>query len=199
VVIVPLSSIGHHHADMLIRRIAIEIAPSCPIAKADVLWAFSGLKILPTESSVVLFSAEDTEMLEHYGAGKKASVWRTITPVALPANAARRRIDPDRDSRIPKGASEKTREQAIAIAAVIQALRHAGIQRYGAVITRIQKEPFQSQGKKAQDFAPRTRFAKERLWHVEIEFPDEIEGPLFIGDGRFSGLGVFAPCHAAAL
>jgi len=42
-------------------------------------------------------------------------------------------------------------------------------------------------------FAPKTRFAKERLWHVEITLNTSIAGPLVIGDGPFLGLGVMAP------
>jgi len=43
------------------------------------------------------------------------------------------------------------------------------------------------------DFAKDTRFLKEQLWHVEIQFSEKIEGPLILGNGRFSGLGLFAP------
>ena len=42
-------------------------------------------------------------------------------------------------------------------------------------------------------FAAGTRFAKERLWHVEITFAQPVEGPLIIGDGRYLGLGLMEP------
>ena len=42
-------------------------------------------------------------------------------------------------------------------------------------------------------FADGTRFAKERLWHVEIAFAEPQRGPLVIGDGRYLGLGLMAP------
>jgi CRISPR-associated protein Csb2 len=58
---------------------------------------------------------------------------------------------------------------------------------------RVQREPFEAKGERAEAFAPGTRFAKERLWHVEISFNAPIAGPLVIGDGRFLGLGVMAP------
>ena len=57
----------------------------------------------------------------------------------------------------------------------------------------MQREPFEANGERVKTFAPGTRFAKERLWHVEIAFNTPIPGPLVIGDGRFLGLGVMTP------
>lgn len=59
------------------------------------------------------------------------------------------------------------------------------------------KEPFEAKGDRVEAFAPKTRFAKERLWHVEITFNAPIAGPLVIGDGRFLGLGVMAPVQGS--
>lgn len=46
---------------------------------------------------------------------------------------------------------------------------------------------------RVESFAVRPRFAKERFWHVEIEFKSPQSGPLVIGDGRYLGLGLMAP------
>ncbi len=43
--IVPLPSVGHAHADRLIRRVLVEILPNCPIRRDDLEWAFSGLDL----------------------------------------------------------------------------------------------------------------------------------------------------------
>jgi CRISPR-associated protein Csb2 len=83
-------------------------------------------------------------------------------------------------------------EQARAGAAVCQALRHAGV-RTGVEAIRVQREPFDANGARVEAFAGGTRFAKERLWHVEVAFEAPVSGPLVIGDGRFLGLGVMAP------
>jgi hypothetical protein len=48
---------------------------------------------------------------------------------------------------------------------VRQALRHAGIVAPAQTI-RVQREPFESRGQRAETFASGTRFAKERLWHA---------------------------------
>jgi CRISPR-associated protein Csb2 len=57
----------------------------------------------------------------------------------------------------------------------------------------VQREPFEGKGLRAETFAKGTRFAKERLWHVELGFSGPITGPLLIGDGRYLGLGLMAP------
>jgi len=191
--ILPLPSIGHQHADMLIRRMAVLISPNCPIPSADLRWAFSNLKLTLGDAPVLLLPTSESAMFGHYQ--REAKVWRTITPMALPETAGRRRIAPDRICHEAKGADERAQEESKAVAAVIQALRHAGYRETGTTVTRIQRAPFQSHGKRVEAFSPETRFAKERLWHVELQFREPIGGPIILGDGRFSGLGLFSPLH----
>jgi CRISPR-associated protein Csb2 len=74
----------------------------------------------------------------------------------------------------------------------LAALRHAGYN-LDVLDIVVQREPFQSHGARAEAFAPGTRFTKERLWHVSLKFANPVQGPLVLGDGRFLGLGVFAP------
>jgi CRISPR-associated protein Csb2 len=136
----------------------------------------------------------DEGFLRHYGleADGRHRVWRTVTPAALPEDARRRRIDPARKRDEAKAGSERAGEQARAAAAVCQALRHAGA-RAGVEVIRVRREPFEANGARVEAFADGTRFAKERLWHVEIAFEAPVSGPLAFGDGRFLGLGVLAP------
>ncbi len=195
IIIIPLPTIGMQHADMQIRRVAIEIGSACPLATDDILWAFSGLELGKGEPSVVLLPSEDRKMLFHYGHERPAKIWQTVTPMALSTRAARRRIDPSRKIEEAKKAKERFEEQSKAIASVIQSLRHAGRNPSGCVITAVQKEPLQLLGEMVNDFANHTRFSKEQLWHVEIRFPDAQQGPMILGDGRFSGLGLFAPVN----
>lgn len=196
--IVPLPSIGHHHADRGIRRVLVEIPAGCPIRVDDVHWAFSGLELSDPETGevmdLILTPSAEESMLAHYGAVESAPsrVWRTVTPAALPESARRRRIDPARVGAEAKDGAERAAEQARAAAAVVQALRHADV-RTRAEMIRVQREPFEAKGERVEAFAAGTRFAKERLWHVEITFNTPIAGPLVIGDGRFLGLGVMAP------
>jgi CRISPR-associated protein Csb2 len=200
--ITPLPSIGHQYADHAIRRILVEIPPNCPLRADDVEWAFSGLEAIESKvdsttgevhDQLILASASDRTMLRHYGVDDKPSrVWHTVTPAALPEQAARRRIDPARRREEAKGGDERAKEECQAAAAVIQSLRHTGLNA-GPHAVRVQREPFEAKGARAEAFAPGTRFAKERLWHTEITFAEAVPGPLVIGDGRYLGLGLMAP------
>ena len=76
--------------------------------------------------------------------------------------------------------------------AVRQALRHVGVDAPAQAIG-VQREPFEARGRRAEAFAFGARFARERLWHVDIAFERPIAGPLLIGDGRYLGLGLMAP------
>ncbi len=204
--IVPLPSIGHHHADRGIRRVVVEVPPGSPLSADDVQWAFLGLELAgqTTEeaSGIVITPAgdeSDGDMLAHYGVGNGGGYrrWRTVTPAALPDFAARRRIDPKQKPAQAKGGQERASECALAGGAVVQAIRHAGVPARANAI-RVQREPFESNGERVEAFAEGTRFSKHRLWHVEIEFSDEILGPLIIGDARFLGLGLMAPVPGRA-
>lgn len=199
--IVPLPSIGSVHADQAIRRVLIEVPGSGPLAAEDLDWAFSGLEAVDGEtgelSPWVLTRSDQPDMLRHYS--ETTQHWQSVTAVALPEAAARRRIDParhkDRDE--AKHADERLAEEDRAVAAVHRALRHAGVPAV-AVQVRVQREPFAAHGQRAEAFAEGTRFTKERLWHVTLRFDRPLQGPLVIGDGRFLGLGVLAPSNRVA-
>jgi CRISPR-associated protein Csb2 len=220
--ILPLPSIGSPYVVRSVRRVLVEVPPNCPLPAEDVAWAFSDLLVsdqvhrdtgeLVGETSLV--PTDDFGMLRHYGidAGKSESHrrWRTVTPAALPLQAARRRIDPGRlreelqaargsvgmQLKEAKASSERLNEESRAAAAVVQALRHAGASARPDTI-RVQREPFEGRGARAEAFANGTRFSKERLWHIEIAFAQPVRGPLVIGDGRYLGLGIMAPLQNA--
>ena len=195
--ILPLPSIGHPHADGQIRRVLVQVPPTCPIAAGDVDWAFSGLDVADAETGEVhgvLTPADDFGFTRHYGMGDDLArrTWRSVTPAVLPEIASRRRVDPVRKAEDAKHGRERAAEQARAAVAIGQALRHAGVRGRTEAI-RVQREPFEEKGERAESFAEGTRFAKERLWHVQITLGARASGPLVIGDGRFLGLGVMAP------
>lgn len=194
--IIPLPSIGMYYADRAIRRLLVEIPAACPLQAEDVRWAFSGAELFDQDSGeakdVLLSPSTDDDMLRHYGVGAGNRVFRSVTPVALPEEGQRRRIEPTRRLAEAKRGLERVVEISGARAAVVQALRHVGVRTPVASI-RLQREPFEGNGARAEAFAHNTRFDKHRLWHVEIAFTEPVSGPLVIGDGRFLGLGVMAP------
>lgn len=196
--IVAIPSIGMHYADRAIRRLLIEIPAACPLRSEDVRWAFSGAELLNPDTGevkeILLSPSNDDDMLKHYGVGTEARVFRSVTPVVLPDEGKRRRIEPTRKLAEAKPGLERVQEISAARIAVVQALRHAGVHPLAESI-RLQREPFDRAGSRVEPFAEGTRFAKERLWHVEITFNHPVSGPLIIGDGRFLGLGLMAPVN----
>ena len=202
--VIPLPSIGHVHAHPGIRRVLVEVPPDCPIRVKDMAWAFAGLEMVapvPEEetgeilsSPVELVKADDDSMLAHYGVAEEgaARLWRSVTSLALPEDAKRRRINTVNSNEEVEGGKERADEQQRACYAVLQALRHAG--RCERVVgLRVQREPFSARGERAEAFASGTRFSKRQLWHVEIEFSEAVSGPLILGNGRYSGLGLMVP------
>ncbi|MBS0576327.1 MAG: type I-U CRISPR-associated protein Cas5/Cas6 [Proteobacteria bacterium] len=202
--IIPLPSIGFHYADRGIRRVLVDVPPDCPIQTRDVAWAFSGLEVEAPgideatgeilSSPVQLVTADDNSMLGHYGMGENgvsSRLWRSVTPLALP-NATRRRIDPTRQHEQAKNGDERQSENRKAMHEVAQALRHAGL-RHRIANMRVQREPFEAKGGRAETFAEGTRFSKHQLWHVEIEFAGPVSGPIVLGSGRYCGLGLMVP------
>ena len=202
--IAPLPSIGHPNAESSIRRVLVEIPPNCPLPVDDLKWAFSGLHLgsdpktgeIQDDSPPMLIEADDWRMPDHYGVERNGKqtfhLWSTVTPVALPERAARRRSDPARRNETAKDAKERLAEETRAAGAVRQALRHAGIETAVAAV-RVQREPFRARGARAEEFARATRFSGHRLWHVEVAFTAPRDGPILIGDGRYLGLGLMAP------
>lgn len=189
--IAPLPSIGHPHADMTIRRLAVRVPQACPLRADDLTWAFAQVAWTDSDGAGLteLQPVDDDAMAERYE--RSGRCWRSVTPLAL-STARRRRIDPARTGDEAKDTAERAREEIRAVHAVRQALRHAEIG-MSPTSVRVQREPFDSRGERAEAFATGTRFPKEALWHASLAFAAPIGGPLLLGDGRYLGLGVMRP------
>ena len=189
--IVPIPSIGHPHADMMIRRLAVYAPQSCPLAAADIAWAFAQVAWTSDDGVIdaELQPADDDSMVRRFA--RRGRHWRSVTPLALPV-ALRRRIEPTRLVGEAKGTDERAIEETRAVAAVRHAVRHAGV-RASIARVRVQREPFDRNGERAESFAAGTRFPKEALWHVTVSFTTPVAGPLLLGDGRYLGLGLMRP------
>jgi CRISPR-associated protein Csb2 len=202
--IIPLPSIGSAHVTRAIRRVLVEVPANCQIPGDDIAWTLSGLfaELTDPETGEVsdiwrLTPADDRKMLAHYGVEPPASTmhWQSVTPLALPESARRRRIEPGRKKQEAKGGVERAVEETNAVAAVVAALRHAGVSATANAV-KVQREPFSARGMRAEPFAPGTRFAKEQLWHVELQLDRSVSGPMLLGDGRYLGLGLMAPVNS---
>lgn len=186
---VPLPSTGSRHADGAIRRVLVEVPPECAVAPADIAWSLSGQSLEPFVatsketgelSDAVLVTSEDDSMLRHYGVGRPSRRWQSLTPVSLP-----RRVEPVR-----RGVARASADALLA-GDVVAAVRHAGFPHRGLRVC-VQREPFSPHGALASASAS-GRFAAAALHHAEVTFPEPVQGPVVIGDGRWLGLGVMAP------
>lgn len=189
--LVPLPSIGIVHADHAIRRILLEVPPDCPLPPEALRAALLGLSLhVDAQTGEVLpdarlVPAADDSFIRHYGLGERARparLWRSITPMALPG-------PPARAGRAP---SQRLASESAQRDAVRQALRHAGIAETPISIL-VQREPFSERGLRAELFAHGARFPATVLRHVELRFAQARGGPLLLGNGRWLGLGLFAP------
>ena len=188
VTIVPMPSTGHPHADMMIRRLAIYVPQSCPLRTDDLAWAFAQVTWTVADGRTVseLQSTDDDTMTLRYEAAGRH--WQSVTPLVL-AGVRPPPGGPARAGPAAKGAAERTREEARAVHAVCQALRHAAV-RERPVTVAVQREPFDGRGERAECFSVGSRFPTESLWHVALTFAAPVSGPVVLGNGRYLGLGL---------
>lgn len=186
--ILPLPSLGAEHTDPSIRRVVVELPTEFPFTtftKEDIGWAFSGLAASdpasPAGGRSCLVVSDDATMASRYV--QPGRLFRSITAVALAST-----VEPAHGTR----ATQRQRDEQQAIAAVRKALRHANVRTEPTSI-RVQREPLHRRGERAEAFATGTRFPRRAMWHVELTFPEDVAGPLALGDGRFVGLGLMAP------
>jgi CRISPR-associated protein Csb2 len=126
----------------------------------------------------------------------ESSTWITVTPMILPGHDD------------PGGLREKLRkatggeEQRLLLerlmrrreALVRKALRHAGLGDELAFSAEIETREtgFVAGTEKASRYAVPSHLANAPRLHVKLTWPQQIAGPLCLGRGRFSGLGLFA-------
>ena len=188
--IIPIPSIGSRYVEPLIRRVAIEIPPECPIHTEDLRWAFSGVQIraTPNEETAKAFNlvpAESDLMFSRYITTQRD--FSSVTALALPMNLRRS----GKVNAVRTG-SDRIQIENLARRALLQSLRHAGVLAKPREV-RIQREPFDQRGVRAESFALETRFPSTVMWHASMKFDDLVSGPLILGNGRYLGLGLMKP------
>ena len=186
--VIPLPSSGHPEVDPSVRRLLLDVPPSCPIAIDDLDWAFTMLH--PKDPSTgKLFDWKLERVNGHDKVNKHllsaSRTWQTLTPVLVPGYR-RSRTGAER-----RNATETSAHN------IRQALRHAGVLQKPTEI-RLQPEPFHRRGSRAEKFElpahmRASPISAKQLVHVKIRFCEPVEGPLLIGDGRFRGLGLMEP------
>ncbi|GBD31890.1 hypothetical protein HRbin33_00851 [bacterium HR33] len=178
----PLPSIGHEHADGMIRR----LLTAEPFGGNGVhaTWAQQRLRngTLRDEHGnergvlLDLWRRSSRRVVELYV--RESKCWHSVTPVVLP------------------GFDDGKQKKAERL--FLKALVQAGIPIEGVESFTLRKAPFWPGATH-----PRHYFVPEYMrhfsrWHVAVRFREPIPGPLALGVGRHVGLGLFAVRDDAA-
>ncbi len=172
----PIPTIGHQHADGMIRRLLIAEPYGGDGTRAR--WADRRL------GGQTLTDSRGDQRGQLFGLWRNASrrivnryvgehrIWSTVTPVILPG------FD---DGKLVK--AERL---------FLKAVQQAGISVDGIKDVTLRMVPFWPGSQHPRDYR-RPKYLKHLPgWHARIEFREPVSGPLAIGAGRHAGLGVMA-------
>lgn len=167
----------------------------------DTVWAarvLGGMDLIDEKTgevqAVLAATSRNDRVLRRYVA--ESTTWATVTPMVLPGHddprGLREKLRKVRSSEEQKsllGRLVKRRE-----ALVRKALRHAGLGDELAFSAEIETREtgFIAGVEKASRYAVPAHLATSPRLHVKLTWPMTVAGPLCIGSGRFSGLGLFA-------
>jgi CRISPR-associated protein Csb2 len=175
---VPVPSVGHPHADGLIRRgfwlarapdakLLGDLAAGLPVDGVSLIDQASG----ECAAMGIPVIDEDEPVLRHYlGATKD---WVSVTPVVLPGDFGAGNI-------------------RLMTKLLHKALRESGIDPGMLEDAEFSRNGFLRQAARIRDLKLKDWKAKNLiLYHVRIQFRSPIRGPIVLGRGRHFGLGLF--------
>ena len=169
----PLPSVGHPHADGLVRRLIVAepFGGSGKVA-AWVGRALAGQPLVDQhgqQRGTLLGLKPDGVTRLYTGKFRR---WRSVTPVILPGH----------DDSSPEKAGKL----------VLAALEHDAIDPRLVESVRIQKAPHWPGSRHPAAYFVPQHLRKYPRWHVEIVFAHPVAGPMSVGAGRHTGLGLMA-------
>lgn len=196
---VPLPSIGHAHADALIRNVMI-VAPIGMDRELEHLANQLDGQALIAESNPNKCASESTPKpirLERFTPPPRkfiaerylatSNVWETVTPVIL--DGCNRKSKTDKPEAVAR-ATEKLLCKAIARAGIEVPCQFTW-QALPFMKNTLSTHKYDREGKPTGYFRP-TYLQGRSAIHVRLQFDQPIVGPLTIGAGRHCGFGVFA-------
>ena len=201
VFITPLPSIGHRHADGLIRRIMLFGVPAeAERAEVDLVLRQFAFSPLDYGGKKALLVPEDTYSGVANAYLSATNAWQTVTPIALPNPELRGREGALWKSRHKMKSEERQalrdKLQSRRVAMVKRMLANAGLKPAAIAVS---SAPFGTMQTPAGKFVipdGRKKYLKNTLCHVSLEFSEPVSGPLLLGQGKHFGLGLFAPSRA---
>lgn len=167
----------------------------------DIAWVaqrLGGMDLLDEKTgevqAVLAATSRNDRVLRRYVL--ESSTWATVTPMVLPGHddpgGLRERLRKARSSEEQKSLLERLMKRREAL--VRKALRHAGFGDELAFSAEIQTREtgFIAGVEKASRYFVPSHLAKSPRLHTKLTWPVKVAGPLCIGRGRYSGLGLFA-------
>lgn len=178
----PLPTIGHEHADGMIRRLLI--AEPFGGEGHHAQWAQDRLRNATlrdndaNEQGVLLdlWRRSSRPILRRYI--NHALTWWSVTPVILP------------------GFDDGKRQKAERL--LLTAARQAGLPAEAIAEMALRKAPFWPGSTHPRDYAVPAYLRHLPRWHVWLRLNEKLPGPLAIGAGRHAGLGLFAAADDTA-
>lgn len=200
--LVPVPSIEPrgHGAETVgaVRRVMVF---STDAHSTDTVWAervLGGMDLIDEKTgeiqAVLAATSRSDRVLQRYTA--ESTAWATVTPMVLPGHddpgglrEKLRKAKSGDEQRLLLNRLMKRRE-----ALVRKALRHAGLGDELVFSAEIETRDtgFIAGVEKASRYAVPSHLAHSPRLHVKLTWPVMVGGPLCIGRGRFSGLGLFA-------
>jgi len=178
-----LPSIGHPHADGMIRRVLIAEPHGGDGNHAA--WAANRLRgqtLTDKEGrpvAIVQASEPLEKVIRSYVA--ESRTWTSVTPVILPGYDDFRALKPNQ-------AGSATKAERLLFKAIAQ----AGIPVQALSDVTLRKAPLWPGSFHPRDYQRPDYLRNLPGWHVSLKFREPVTGPLAIGAGRHCGLGVLA-------
>lgn len=181
-----------------VRRVLVL---STNVGSNDAAWAnraLGGVDLVDESTgevqAVLAITNSSDRVLSRYTT--ESRTWVTVTPIVLPGHddpgglrAKLRKASGSLQQKALLGRLMKRRELLVR-----KALRHAGLGDELAFSAKIKTREtgFLAGVEKASRYAVPSHLVNWPRLHVKLTWPERVAGPLCIGRGRFSGLGLFA-------
>ena len=168
---------------------------------ADTTWAervLGGMDLVDEKTgevqAVLAATSHHDRVLKRYVF--ESATWATVTPMLLPGHddpgGLRERLRNAKGEEEQKSLIDRLMKRRESL--VRKALRQAGVGDELAFTAAIETREtgFIAGVEKASRYAVPSHLANAPRLHVKLTWPSKVAGPLCIGRGRFSGLGLFA-------
>lgn len=206
--LVPVPSIEPRGVDAetvgAVRRVMVF---STDARSSDAAWAervLGGMDLVDESTgeiqAVLAATSRSDRVLKRYVS--ESHIWATVTPVLLPGhdypNGLREKLRRAKAGDEQRSLLDRLMRRREAL--VRKALRQAGLGEDLAVSADIETREvgFMAGVEKASRYAVPSHLANSPRLHVKLTWPVKVAGPICIGRGRFSGLGLFATLGASS-